>query len=125
MESIDVFAPLASLQWVDRNTIHANDYNPNKVSEENLKLLIQSILTNGWTLPIVVRPDGTVTAGSSLSVTVSRTFRTDWAPPAKPSLNIFVDERLGCQLSVFPGKADSDDTPRKVGRMAAVSAPLS
>ena len=54
MESIDVFAPLASLQWVDRNTIHANDYNPNKVSEENLKLLIQSILTNGWTLPIVV-----------------------------------------------------------------------
>lgn len=52
MESIDVFAPLASLQWVDRNTIHANDYNPNKVSEENLKLLIQSILTNGWTLPI-------------------------------------------------------------------------
>ena len=46
MESIDVFAPLASLQWVDRNTIHANDYNPNKVSEENLKLLIQSILTN-------------------------------------------------------------------------------
>ena len=53
----------------------------------------------------------TVTAGSSLSVTVSRAFRTDWAPPAKPSLNIFVDERLGCQLSVFPGKADSDDTP--------------
>ena len=48
MESIDVFAPLASLQWVDRNTIHANDYNPNKVSEENLKLLVQSILTNGW-----------------------------------------------------------------------------
>lgn len=36
MENIDVFAPLASLQWVDRNTIHANDYNPNKVSEEFL-----------------------------------------------------------------------------------------
>ena len=63
MESIDVFAPLASLQWEDRNTIHANDYNPNKVSEENLKLLIQSILTNGWTLPIVVRPDGTIIDG--------------------------------------------------------------
>lgn len=63
MERIDVFAPLASLQWVDRNTIHANDYNPNKVSEENLKLLVQSILTNGWTLPIVVRPDGTIIDG--------------------------------------------------------------
>lgn len=32
--SIDLFAPLASLQWVDRDKLHANDYNPNKVSEE-------------------------------------------------------------------------------------------
>lgn len=62
-EEIDVFAPLSSLQWVDRTMLHANDYNPNKVSEENLKLLIQSILTNGWTLPIVVRPDYTIIDG--------------------------------------------------------------
>ena len=62
-ENIDVFSPLATLQWVDRNSLHANDYNPNKVSEENLKLLIQSILTNGWTLPIVVRPDYTIIDG--------------------------------------------------------------
>lgn len=51
------------IQRREPNTIHANDYNPNKVSEENLKLLIQSILTNGWTLPIVVRPDGTIIDG--------------------------------------------------------------
>ena len=57
MAEVDVFGPLASLQWVDRSKLHANDYNPNKVSEENLQLLVQSILTNGWTLPIVVRPD--------------------------------------------------------------------
>lgn len=37
--------------------------NPNKVSEENLQLLTQSILTNGWTLPIVVRPDYTIIDG--------------------------------------------------------------
>lgn len=60
---MDLFAPLASLQWVDRNLLHANDYNPNKVSEENLKLLIQSITTNGWTLPIVCRPDYTIIDG--------------------------------------------------------------
>ena len=59
----DLFAPLSSLQWVDRNKLHANDYNPNKVSEENLQLLIQSIQTNGWTLPIVVRPDYTISDG--------------------------------------------------------------
>ena len=59
----DLFAPLSSLQWVDRNKLHANDYNPNKVSEENLQLLIQSIQTNGWTLPIVLRPDYTIIDG--------------------------------------------------------------
>ena len=63
MANVDVFAPLNSLQWIDRNLLKANDYNPNKVSEENLKLLIQSIETNGWTLPIVCRPDFTIIDG--------------------------------------------------------------
>ena len=59
----DLKAPLASLQWVDRDKLKPNDYNPNKVSEENLTLLIQSIQTNGWTLPIVCRPDYTIIDG--------------------------------------------------------------
>lgn len=63
MTEVNVFGPLSSLQWVDRSKLHANDYNPNKVSEENLELLVQSILTNGWTLPIVVRPDYTIIDG--------------------------------------------------------------
>lgn len=63
MTEVDVFAPLSTLQWVDRDKLHANDYNPNKVSEDNLKLLVQSIGTNGWTLPIVVRPDYTIIDG--------------------------------------------------------------
>ena len=63
MADVDLFSPLSSLQWVDRELLHANDYNPNKVSEDNLRLLIQSILTNGWTLPIVVRPDYTIIDG--------------------------------------------------------------
>lgn len=63
MKEIDLFAPLASLQWVERDRLHANDYNPNKVSEDNLQLLMQSIETNGWTLPIVARPDFTIIDG--------------------------------------------------------------
>lgn len=55
--------PLSTLQWVDRNRVKPNDYNPNKVSKQNLELLKQSILTNGWTLPIVVRPDYTIIDG--------------------------------------------------------------
>ncbi len=63
MANVDLFAPLSSLQWVDRETLRPNDYNPNKVSRENLDLLTRSIETNGWTLPIVVRPDYTIIDG--------------------------------------------------------------
>jgi ParB-like chromosome segregation protein Spo0J len=56
-------APSTTLQWVDRNKLKPNDYNPNKVSKQNLELLKQSILTNGWTLPIVCRPDYTIIDG--------------------------------------------------------------
>jgi ParB-like chromosome segregation protein Spo0J len=55
--------PLSTLQWVDRDLLKPNDYNPNKVSRENLDLLVQSILSNGWTLPIVCRPDFTIIDG--------------------------------------------------------------
>lgn len=58
-----LFAPLSTLQWVEWEKLHANDYNPNKVSEDNLQLLVQSIQSNGWTLPIVVRPDYTIIDG--------------------------------------------------------------
>lgn len=63
MADTNLFAPLSTLEWVERGKLRANDYNPNKVSRENLKLLTQSILTNGWTLPIVVRPDYTIIDG--------------------------------------------------------------
>ena len=56
-------SPLDTLQSVDRSMVKPNDYNPNKVSKQNLDLLKQSILTNGWTLPIVVRPDLTIIDG--------------------------------------------------------------
>lgn len=63
MDDKKLLAPLSTLEWVDRKLLKPNDYNPNKVSKENLKLLTQSILTNGWTLPIVVRPDYTIIDG--------------------------------------------------------------
>jgi len=55
--------PIKNVQIVDRNRLKPNNYNPNVVSEDNLKLLTQSILVNGWTLPIVVRPDYTIIDG--------------------------------------------------------------
>lgn len=58
-----IIAPLSTLQWVNRTQVKPNSYNPNKVSKQNLELLKQSILANGWTLPIVVRPDFTIIDG--------------------------------------------------------------
>ena len=58
-----IISPLSTLQWVDREWIQPNDYNPNKVSKQNLELLKRSILANGWTLPIFVRPDMTIIDG--------------------------------------------------------------
>jgi ParB-like chromosome segregation protein Spo0J len=55
--------PLSTLQWVEREKLKANDWNPNKVSRENLDLLVKSIMSNGWTLPIVCRPDYTIIDG--------------------------------------------------------------
>lgn len=59
----DLLQPVSNVRIVDRNLLKPNDYNPNKVVEQNLELLVQSILTNGWTLPIVCRPDYTIIDG--------------------------------------------------------------
>lgn len=59
----DLLRPVSNVLIVDRELLKPNDYNPNKVVEQNLELLVQSILTNGWTLPIVCRPDYTIIDG--------------------------------------------------------------
>ena len=55
--------PLQELKWVDRNSLVPNDYNPNRVSRQNLELLTTSIFVNGFTLPLVCRPDLTIIDG--------------------------------------------------------------
>lgn len=60
---MEILQPISNVRIIDRNTIKPNNYNPNVVSEQNLELLVQSILTNGWTMPIVCRPDLTIIDG--------------------------------------------------------------
>ena len=59
----NLLQPVANVKIIDRSLLKPNNYNPNVVSEQNLELLVQSILTNGWTLPIVARPDYTIIDG--------------------------------------------------------------
>jgi len=55
--------PLHRLQWIHRNTLSPNNYNPNAVAPTELELLKTSIKEDGWTQPIVVNPDMTIVDG--------------------------------------------------------------
>lgn len=46
--------PISRVEWVDRDAIGPNTYNPNHQAPPEARLLIVSILANGWTQPIVV-----------------------------------------------------------------------
>ena len=43
--------------WVKASDVHANDYNPNSVAPPEMELLKVSILSDGYTQPIVAMPD--------------------------------------------------------------------
>lgn len=45
------------VEWVDREEIEPNDWNPNEMDAERLEGLKQSIEDNGWTQPIVVHAE--------------------------------------------------------------------
>lgn len=51
--------PISHVEWVPRDSIRPNDYNPNKQPPPEHRLLKVSILQDGWTQPIVVFDDGT------------------------------------------------------------------
>lgn len=55
--------PVSNVEWVHRDKLRANDYNPNVVPPPELKLLAISILEDGWTQPLVVRDDDEIVDG--------------------------------------------------------------
>lgn len=46
--------PVSFVKWIEIEKISANDYNPNDVAPPEMKLLEHSILSDGFTQPIVV-----------------------------------------------------------------------
>ncbi len=55
--------PIDKVEWVHREKLKPNNYNPNAVAPPELKLLKISILEDGWTQPIVINPDLTIVDG--------------------------------------------------------------
>lgn len=49
--------PVGQVLWVDIDRVRANDYNPNQVATEEMKLLYKSISQDGYTQPVVVVAD--------------------------------------------------------------------
>lgn len=49
--------PVSQVQWIPRDRLKANAYNPNVVAPPEMELLKLSIIEDGWTQPIVIRPD--------------------------------------------------------------------
>lgn len=55
--------PVSNVQWIHRDELKPNHYNPNAVAPPELKLLEISIIEDGWTQPIVINPDNTIVDG--------------------------------------------------------------
>jgi len=49
--------PVDYVRWVRADQLHANDYNPNSVAPPEMRLLQLSIMSDGYTQPIVAWPD--------------------------------------------------------------------
>jgi ParB-like chromosome segregation protein Spo0J len=47
--------PVNNVEWIHRDCLRANSYNPNHVAPPEMRLLRISILEDGWTQPLVVR----------------------------------------------------------------------
>ena len=50
--------PISLVEWIERDRLSPNDYNPNKQAPTEHRLLKISLLANGWTQPIVVFDSG-------------------------------------------------------------------
>ena len=46
--------PIFEVQWIPIEKIYANDYNPNSVATQEMKLLYVSVKKDGYTQPVVV-----------------------------------------------------------------------
>ena len=55
--------PVNQVEWIPRDSLHSNSYNPNHTAPIEMQLLKISLLEDGWTQPIVVREDNEIVDG--------------------------------------------------------------
>jgi len=73
------------VEWVSRDSVLPNKYNPNRMTTDDRILLRQSLLEDGWTQPIVTLPDTTIVDGE-------QRWTTSGIPLAPEDLQEIIDK---------------------------------
>lgn len=55
--------PVNKVEWIHRDRLKPNGYNPNHVAPPEMELLAISIIEDGWTQPIVINADMEIVDG--------------------------------------------------------------
>lgn len=55
--------PVNKVEWIHRDRLKPNGYNPNRVAPPEMELLAISIIEDGWTQPIVINADMEIVDG--------------------------------------------------------------
>lgn len=70
-------------EWVDPDVLVPNDWNPNFMPDHRKDILVLSILDNGWTAPVLVKPDDTIVDGEHRWELSKNPYIQNW-PDHKP-----------------------------------------
>lgn len=76
MKKLD--SPIERIEWIDPNTLTANDYNPNVVMTKEMRLLEFSLKRQGWIQPILITKEKIIIDGFHRH-TIAK--RNDWLVP--------------------------------------------
>ena len=55
--------PIDNIEWVERDMLTPNNYNPNKMTKYDFELLVISILEDGWTQPVIRNQNNEIVDG--------------------------------------------------------------
>ena len=63
--------PIHQVEWIPIEKVHANDYNPNSVATQEMKLLYRSVKADGYTQPVVTIYDEKKAVVDTIKNTIS------------------------------------------------------
>lgn len=110
--------PISNVQWVHRDELNPNLYNPNKMAPPEMKLLVESIAKDGWLFPICVLPKEVHIEGLTDNAQADRYTIIDgfhrYQTSGKPEVYALTD---GLVPIVFPAGSDHIATTVRMNRV--------